>query len=60
MIQEDADAAWERYMAYTEQGGSDVFTRLLEKAGLGSPFDEETLRGGCEKARAWLTAYDIK
>ena len=60
MIQEDPDAAWERYMAYTVQGGSDVFTRLLEKAGLGSPFDGETLRGVCEKAREWLAAYDIK
>lgn len=60
MIQEDPDAAWERYMSYTAQGGSDVFTRLLEKAGLGSPFDGKTLCGVCEKAGEWLAAYDIK
>lgn len=59
MIQEDPDAAWERYMAYTVQGGSDVFTKLLERAGLGSPFDEATLRGVCEKARDWLASYDL-
>ena len=59
MIQDDPDAAWEKYMAYTVQGGSDVFTRLLEKAGLGSPFDEATLRGVCEKAGEWLRAYDL-
>ena len=59
MIQEDPDAAWERYMAYTVQGGSDVFTKLLGKAGLGSPFDEATLRGVCEKAADWLESYDL-
>ena len=59
MIQEDPDAAWEKYMAYTVQGGSDVFTGLLEKAGLGSPFDEATLRGVCEKAADWLASYDL-
>lgn len=59
MIQEDADAAWERYMAYSAQGGSDVFTNLIERAGLGSPFDENTLRSVCEKAGEWLGAYDL-
>ena len=59
MIQDDPDAAWDRYMAYTGQGGSDVFTGLLEKAGLGSPFDEATLRGVCEKAGKWLASYDF-
>ena len=59
MIQDDSDAAWERYKAYTEQGGSDVFTKILEKAGLESPFEEDTLRKVCEKAVAWLDAYDL-
>ena len=60
MIQDAPDSAWEKYMAYTEQGGSDVFTKLLEKAGLGSPFDEATLRNVCEKAGEWLASYDLK
>ena len=59
MIQDDPDAAWEKYMAYTMQGGSDVFTNLLAKAGLGSPFDEATLRGVCAKAEQWLRDYDL-
>ena len=59
MMQEDFDGAWTRYMAYTKQGGSQVFTRLLENAGMPSPFDEATLRDVCEKAMAWLDAYDL-
>ncbi|MBQ7246899.1 MAG: M3 family oligoendopeptidase [Lachnospiraceae bacterium] len=59
MIQDDRSAAWERYMAYTSQGGSDTFTAMLEKAGLTSPFDEECLKGVCRKAAKWLDAYDL-
>ena len=59
MIQEDYDAAWERYMAYTLQGGSRVFTELLANAGLASPFDAETVRGICRRASEWLEAYDL-
>ena len=58
-IQEDRTAAWERYLAYTKLGGSLTFTELLEQAGLTSPFDEECLRGICERASAWLAAYDL-
>ena len=59
MIQDDYDSAWKHYMAYTEQGGGEVFTKLLENAGMESPFDEETLRGVCEKAGKWLDDYDL-
>ena len=59
MIQKDLKAAWRHYMAYTQQGGSRTFTELLANAGLESPFDEATLRGVCEKAKAWLDAYDL-
>ena len=59
MMQEDFGGAWERYMAYTRQGGSQVFTKLLENAGMPSPFDEATLRGVCETAMAWLDAFDL-
>ena len=59
MIQKDLKDAWRHYMAYTEQGGSQTFTELLANAGLESPFDEATLRGVCEKAKAWLDAYDL-
>ena len=59
MIQKDRKDAWRHYMAYTQQGGSRTFTELLANAGLESPFDEATLRGVCEKAKAWLDAYDL-
>ena len=59
MIQKDYDDAWKHYMAYTRQGGSDVFTALLEKAGLASPFDEETIRGICKTADGFLAGFDL-
>ncbi len=39
MMQNDYEDAWAHYMAYTRQGGSEVFTKLLKKAGLASPFE---------------------
>ncbi|MBR3367530.1 MAG: M3 family oligoendopeptidase [Lachnospiraceae bacterium] len=59
LIREDRESAWKTYMAYTEQGGGDTFTNMLAKAGLQSPFDESCLRGVCEKAAAYLDAYDL-
>ena len=59
MIMEDYDNAWKHYIAYTEQGGSQVFTKLIENAGLKSPFEEDTIREVCEKADSWLNAYDL-
>ena len=60
MIQDNPDNAWKHYMAYTVQGGSRVFTELLENAGLESPFDENTLKGVCKKASDWLEGYDLE
>ena len=59
MLQEDRPAAWEKYLAYTRQGGSETFTRLLENAGLESPFEPHCLQAVCEKAGRWLEAYDL-
>ena len=59
LLQKDRRAAWERYMAYTSQGGSRVFTELLQNAGLESPFDEACLRGVCAEAKAWLEQFDL-
>ena len=58
-MQEDHKAAWETYMAYTRQGGSDTFTKMLERAGLESPFDEACLREVAEAAKKWLDAFDL-
>ena len=59
MIQKDLPAAWEKYMAYTRQGGSRVFTELLANAGLTSPFDENCLKTVCETAKSWLESFDM-
>lgn len=36
-----------------------VFTELLEKAGLESPFEEKCLREVCASAEGWLKGYDL-
>lgn len=59
LLQTDKKAAWEKYMAYTRQGGSRTFTELLKHAGLDSPFDEKCLRTVCEAAGAWLDGFDL-
>ena len=59
LIQDSRDNAWKHYMDYTVQGGSRVFTELLKNAGLDSPFEEETLRGVCEKADRCLDSFDL-
>ncbi len=59
LIQKDRDAAWQRYMAYTAQGGSRTFTDLLKNAGLTTPFDEACLKEVCEAAVKWLDSFDL-
>ena len=60
LLQKDRKEAWTKYMAYTQQGGSRVFTELLSNAGLESPFEESCLRGVCETAAKWLDEYDMQ
>ena len=59
LLQKDKKLAWEKYMAYTRQGGSRTFTELLANAGLDSPFEESCLRGVCQAAGDWLDGYDL-
>jgi len=59
LLQEDRNKAWDYYMAYTVQGGSDTFVNMLKKAGLKTPFDEACLREVCETAGKWLEGYDL-
>ena len=59
MIQSDRAAAWRRYMAYTEQGGTRVFTELLKNAGLESPFEPHCLQSVCETASRFLDSFDM-
>ena len=36
-----------------------VFTDLLKEAGLGNPFEEDTLRRVCAAAEKYLEDYDL-
>ena len=56
MIKRDKAAAWEKYMAYTRLGGTLTFRELLDRAGLDSPFEPDTLKAVAEAAKAWLDA----
>ena len=58
-MQKDLPAAWEQYYRYTKLAGTMTFTELLEKAGMPTPFDEETLRSICENAAKWLDDFDL-
>lgn len=58
-IQSDLPAAWEQYYRYTKLAGTMTFTELLEKAGMPSPFNEETLHGVCDVAARWLDSCDL-
>ena len=59
MLQTDPEKAWDRYMAYTLQGGSRTFTELLKHAGLTTPFDEACLKEVCDAAKKWLDDFDL-
>ena len=54
MIQKDLHGAWEKYMAYTTQGGSDTVYNMLKKAGLKSPMEEEVMKEVSEAAIKYL------
>ena len=58
-IQEDSKAAFETYLKYCRLGGTMVFTDLLKEAGLGDPFQEETLKKVCAAADKYLSEYDL-
>ena len=58
-IQEDPKAAWDTYLKYCRLGGTMVFTDLLREAGLGNPFNEETLKKVCAAADKYLSEYDL-
>ncbi|MBR2810266.1 MAG: M3 family oligoendopeptidase [Solobacterium sp.] len=60
LIRKDRDAAWDKYMKFTEQGGSMTFTELLKHAELPSPFDEKTLAAAAAEAAEALKEFEGK
>lgn len=59
LIQKDEKEAWEKYMDYTRQGGSDTFINMLHKAGVKNPLKEETIREVCDETKAFIDTFDF-
>ncbi len=57
-MQKDRAMAWEAYMKLVKLAGTRKFTRLVEAAGLISPFNEAALEEVCNTAVSWLDAFD--
>lgn len=58
LIQEESwEAAWKKYMAYTEQGGTKTFLGLLEQAGLRNPMQQGALHKAAAAAGKYLAEH---
>lgn len=55
---ENRDKAWEDYVKLCRAGGSDSFLRLVDLAGLNSPFEEETVKNALSKVEEWFDKTD--
>lgn len=58
LIQKDENTAWESYKKLVGFAGTKKFTDLVKDSGLGSPFDEKTLKSVCKEASDWLANFD--
>ena len=54
MVTKGWQEAWDRYMAYTSQGGSRTFVGLVEHAGLKVPFEDGALDGVVKAAGKYI------
>ena len=54
LTQKDFRDAWERYMAFTAQGGTKTFVELCQVAGIKTPFEAGSLGEIAGTAGAWL------
>lgn len=55
---QDHGCAWQRYLQLCRAGGSLSFVKLLELAGLSSPFQEGTIRSAANAIQQFLTGID--
>ncbi len=58
--QENRNKAWADYVTLCKAGGSMPFLKLVELAGLQSPFDPACMPSVMEKVGAWLDTIDDK
>ena len=59
-MQEDRDEAWKHYVDLCKLGGSKSFVKLVEAAGLKSPFNEDTIASIVKSITDWLEDFDKK
>ena len=59
IMQKDYAEAWKRYMRLVKKAGTMTLTELIAEAGLGSPFEEKTLKEVADSAARWLEQNKI-
>jgi len=57
-MQDDFKGAWKEYLGLCQAGGSLSFLKLVDLAGLKSPFNEGTLEGVANNIESWLDKVD--
>lgn len=55
----DRKDAWQRYLAFTDKGGTCTFEQLVHGAGMKVPYDEGCIREIGEKISVWLEEHMI-
>lgn len=59
LIQQDRQAAWDKYLSLVKMAGTKTFTGLLTSSGLKTPFDSECLRQIVGAAEKFLNSYSM-
>ena len=57
-MEKDYPAAWQNYLKLCRLGGTRSFLGLMQQAGIGSPFEEETVRTVAAYAEKYLEPFD--
>lgn len=57
-MQDDFKGAWKEYLGLCQAGGSLSFLKLVDLAGLKSPFTDNTLENVAHKIESWLDKVD--
>ena len=57
---ENWEKAWEKYMAFVNQGGTKTFVDLAHSVGLRSPLDEGCVKAVCGAAFQWTQEHLVE
>ncbi len=56
---ENHELAWDKYMTFIKDSGRYSFSEMLERAGMNSPFEKNTLKDLADKVLAFLNTLNI-